>query len=104
VVLHGDEFDAVVMAHRWLAFLGDTAYNALIQLNTIVNGVRRMFHLPYWSLAKHLKRKVKNAVEVISHFEEAGRPPRAAARCPGRGLRPHSHRRDPPDRRRHLLQ
>ena len=71
LVLHGDEFDAVVMAHRWLAFLGDAAYDALIQLNTIVNGVRRMFHLPYWSLAKHLKRKVKNAVEVISHFEEA---------------------------------
>lgn len=71
LVLHGDEFDAVVMAHRWLAFLGDAAYDALIQLNTVVNGVRRMLRLPYWSLAKYAKRKVKNAVELISRFEEA---------------------------------
>ena len=25
LVLHGDEFDAVMLAHRWLAFLGDAA-------------------------------------------------------------------------------
>ena len=71
LVLHGDEFDAVVMAHRWLAFLGDAAYDALIQLNIVVNGVRRALRLPYWSLAKYAKRKVKNAVELISRFEEA---------------------------------
>ena len=23
LVLHGDEFDTIVLAHRWLAFLGD---------------------------------------------------------------------------------
>lgn len=26
LVLHGDEFDAVMLAHRWLAFVGDAAY------------------------------------------------------------------------------
>ncbi len=70
LVLHGDEFDAVMLAHRWLAFLGDTAYTLLLKLNVIVNGVRRKLGLPYWSLSKHAKHKVKNAVEFISRFEE----------------------------------
>jgi len=71
LVLHGDEFDAIMLAHRWLAFLGDTAYTFLMHLNVAVNGVRRRLNLPYWSLSKHAKRKVKNAVEFISRFEEA---------------------------------
>lgn len=71
LVLHGDEFDAIVLAHRWLAFLGDAAYTLLLKLNVVVNAARRRFGLPYWSLSKHAKRKVKNAVEFISRFEEA---------------------------------
>lgn len=71
LVLHGDEFDAVVMAHKWLAFAGDAAYGFLMRLNVAVNAVRRRFDLPYWSLSKHAKHKVKNAVEFISRFEEA---------------------------------
>jgi Uncharacterized protein conserved in bacteria len=71
LVLHGDEFDAVVMCHRWLAFLGDAAYGLLLRLNVGINAVRRRFDLPYWSIAKHAKHKVKNAVEFISRYEEA---------------------------------
>lgn len=71
MVTHGDEFDAVVMCHRWLAFLGDFAYELLLRSNVWINAVRQMFDLPYWSLAKHAKHKVKNAVEFISRFEEA---------------------------------
>jgi len=71
LVLHGDEFDAVVMAHKWLAFAGDAAYGFLMRMNVVVNAVRRRFNLPYWSLSKHAKHKVKNAVEFISRFEEA---------------------------------
>ena len=71
LVLHGDEFDAVVMAHRWLAFFGDAAYGFLMRCNVGVNWFRRRFGLPYWSLSKHAKRKVKNAVEFISRFEDA---------------------------------
>ena len=71
LVLHGDEFDAVVMGHKWLAFLGDAAYELLMRANILVNGVRRAFNLPYWSLSKHAKQKVKNAVEFISRFEDA---------------------------------
>ena len=71
LVLHGDEFDAVVLGHRWVALLGDAAYTLLMKLNVGVNAVRRRFGLPYWSLSKHAKHKVKNAVEFISRFEEA---------------------------------
>lgn len=71
LVVHGDEFDAIVLAHRWLAFLGDWAYRTLMQLNVAVNTFRRSFGMEYWSLSKHAKHKVKGAVSVISRFEEA---------------------------------
>ena len=69
LVLHGDEFDAVVLAHRWLAFLGDAAYEWLMRANVVVNHIRQWLGLPYWSLSKHAKHKVKNAVEFISRYE-----------------------------------
>jgi UDP-2,3-diacylglucosamine pyrophosphatase LpxH len=71
LVLHGDEFDAVVLYARWLAMLGDAAYIAMMKLNTLVNNLRARWGLPYWSLSKHAKHKVKNAVEFISRFETA---------------------------------
>ncbi|WP_404334527.1 UDP-2,3-diacylglucosamine diphosphatase [Sphingomonas sp. MMS12-HWE2-04] len=70
LVLHGDEFDAITMSHRWLAHLGDYAYEALMALNRWMNAGRRLFGLPYWSLSKYAKQKVKNAVSFISKFEE----------------------------------
>jgi UDP-2,3-diacylglucosamine pyrophosphatase LpxH len=70
MVLHGDEFDAVMLAHRWLAFVGDAAYTMIMALNRWVNAVRRRLDLPYWSLSKMAKHKVKNAVEFISRYEE----------------------------------
>ena len=70
LVLHGDEFDAIMLAHRWLAVVGDAAYTALMALNRRVNQVRRWLGMPYWSLSKMAKHKVKNAVAFISRFEE----------------------------------
>jgi len=70
MVLHGDEFDAVMLAHRWLAVVGDAFYIGLMSLSRWVNVVRRKLGLPYWSLSKIAKHKVKNAVEFISRYEE----------------------------------
>jgi UDP-2,3-diacylglucosamine pyrophosphatase LpxH len=70
LVLHGDEFDAVTLAQPWLAHVGDVAYGALMVLNRWVNAGRRRLGMPYWSLSKHAKAKVKNAVAFISRFEE----------------------------------
>lgn len=70
MVLHGDEFDAVMLSHRWLAFLGDALYHFMMGLNHWVNAGRRRLGLPYWSLSKMAKHKVKNAVEFIGKYEE----------------------------------
>jgi UDP-2,3-diacylglucosamine pyrophosphatase LpxH len=70
LVLHGDEFDAVMLSHRWLAYLGDAAYELTMALSRQVNHVRRWLGLPYWSLSKYAKSKVKNAIAFITKFEE----------------------------------
>lgn len=71
LVLHGDEFDGVVLYARWLAFLGDYAYTLLLQLNRLLNRIRKLRGLPYWSLSAQIKKRVKNAVQFISSFEQA---------------------------------
>jgi UDP-2,3-diacylglucosamine pyrophosphatase LpxH len=71
LVAHGDECDGVMIYAKWLAILGDTAYVAALTLNTWFNAVRRRLGLPYWSLSKYLKHRVKNAVQFISNYEHA---------------------------------
>ncbi len=71
LVVHGDQFDSVVLYARWLAFLGDHAYSLLLSLNNVFNNIRRYLGMPYWSLSAYLKGKVKNAVAYVSLFEEA---------------------------------
>ena len=71
LVMHGDEFDAVVTNSRAVALLGGSLYNTLLNLNSLVNLIRRKLGFPYWSLAKTLKHRVKRAVNYISNFETA---------------------------------
>jgi UDP-2,3-diacylglucosamine pyrophosphatase LpxH len=71
LITHGDRFDGVVLYARWLALLGDLAYRAMLRANVVFNAVRRRLKLPYWSLSAYLKKRVKNAVQHISNFEEA---------------------------------
>lgn len=71
LVIHGDQFDGVVKYARWLAILGDTAYNSVLKVNTGFNIIRRKLGFSYWSLSAYLKHKVKNAVEYISNYEHA---------------------------------
>ena len=71
LVLHGDQFDSVVKYSPFLSKVGSSMYSQLLFLNRIINGARRLVGLPYWSLAAHLKHKVKNVVSYIGKFEEA---------------------------------
>jgi UDP-2,3-diacylglucosamine pyrophosphatase LpxH len=71
LVIHGDIFDLVVQNARWLAHLGDRAYDFAIQMNRLVNFFRRMFGVGYWSLSQWAKQKVKKAVNYIGAFETA---------------------------------
>lgn len=71
-LIHGDEYDQVTRHHRWVAVLGDVAYNALVRINLIISRLRRLFHRPgYWSLAGYAKQKVKKAASFIFDFEDA---------------------------------
>jgi UDP-2,3-diacylglucosamine pyrophosphatase LpxH len=71
LVVHGDEFDAVVRHAAWLGFAGDIAYRALLALNTLFNRLRRRLGFGYWSLSAFLKSRVKNALQFIDSFETA---------------------------------
>jgi UDP-2,3-diacylglucosamine pyrophosphatase LpxH len=69
LMLHGDQFDGVVKYAKWLAVLGDWAYETMLSVNHYYNIVRRKLGYPYWSLSAYLKNQVKNAVSFISDFE-----------------------------------
>ncbi|QRY78902.1 UDP-2,3-diacylglucosamine diphosphatase [Pseudomonas sp. PDNC002] len=71
LVIHGDQFDVITRYHKWLAFLGDSAYEFTLTLNRWLNHWRRRYGYGYWSLSAYLKHKVKTAVNFISDFEEA---------------------------------
>lgn len=70
LVTHGDQFDTVVVCHRWLSVLGDWSYTNLVRLNRVVNWFRKRLGLPYWSLAGAVKRRVKHAVSFITRYEQ----------------------------------
>jgi UDP-2,3-diacylglucosamine pyrophosphatase LpxH len=70
LIIHGDQFDTVVMNMRWLAYLGDRAYELAIFANRLVTRVRRMMGLPYWSFSSWAKVKVKQAVNFIGAFQD----------------------------------
>jgi UDP-2,3-diacylglucosamine pyrophosphatase LpxH len=69
LVLHGDEFDVVVRNARFIAHLGDWAYDAAIALNIWIARARRALGLPYWSFSAWAKLQVKRAVNFIGEFQ-----------------------------------
>ncbi len=71
LVLHGDEFDAVMTHSPWLARLGDMAYEGALWINWILNGFRTSLGMRSWSLSQYLKHRVKDAVNALSDFEES---------------------------------
>jgi len=71
LVIHGDQFDVVVKNAKWLAHIGDWAYNFALKTNGAINWFRRRLGKGYWSLSAWAKEKVKGAVSVIGRFEEA---------------------------------
>jgi len=70
-VTHGDLFDGVIQCAKWLALVGDNLYSFTLQLNRSLNSLRARLGLPYWSLSKYLKAKVKRAVSYVGDFEAA---------------------------------
>jgi UDP-2,3-diacylglucosamine pyrophosphatase LpxH len=69
LVIHGDEFDAVVKKAHWLAVIGDIAYDVAWAANGVLNWARRLMGMPYWSLSAFLKYQVKRIVNYAVNYE-----------------------------------
>lgn len=83
LVVHGDIFDTVTSKLRWIAKLGDTGYTFLLWLNRHYNARRRKRGLPYYSLSKTIKQKVKQAVSFITEYEKSLCDVAKEERCDG---------------------
>ena len=70
-VTHGDLFDGVIQCAKWLAYMGDRTYEITLKINRHLNSWRAQLGLPYWSLSRYLKARVKRAVSYVSDFEVA---------------------------------
>jgi UDP-2,3-diacylglucosamine pyrophosphatase LpxH len=70
-IIHGDYFDGVVQCAKWLAYVGDNLYELTLKLNRYLNSLRARLGMPYWSLSRYLKHKVKTAVSYVTSFEQA---------------------------------
>jgi UDP-2,3-diacylglucosamine pyrophosphatase LpxH len=81
LVTHGDLFDGITKLAPWLAFLGDKAYDFVLNLNSWFNAARHRLGFGYWSLSRFLKHKVKSSANFIFQFER-----NLAAYCRKRGF------------------
>jgi UDP-2,3-diacylglucosamine pyrophosphatase LpxH len=71
LVLHGDEFDAVVRGKSLGVLLGGFACRQLLQLNRFVHWLHDLVGRPYWSLAQHVKARFPGADRYIERFRAA---------------------------------
>lgn len=70
LIIHGDQFDVVIKNAKWLAHVGDWAYEAALNLSTWLNKFRRLWGGQYWSMSRWAKYKVKSAVNFIGDYED----------------------------------
>ena len=69
-VIHGDVFDLVTSRYSWLSKIGDVGYTLLMWANKYYNNRRLKKGLPYYSLSREIKKKVKASVSYISDYEK----------------------------------
>ena len=71
LVIHGDEFDALLKCGPIEVLFGSAAYRTLLVLNRLVHWVHDLLRRPYWSLAQHIKLRIGNAVRYVEKFQRA---------------------------------
>ena len=71
LVLHGDQFDAVVRGRPLGVLLGSFACRTLLSLNRFVHWLHDLSGRPYWSLAQHVKSRFGGAKRYIDRFRKA---------------------------------
>lgn len=69
-VTHGDIFDTMTITKKWLTIFGDMGYDFLLNLNPLINFVRRKLGIKrYWSLSGQLKDNLRNSLHFIEDYE-----------------------------------
>lgn len=71
LLLHGDQFDNEVCFGRAQTWIGDKGYDLLLFLNRWYNAIRVKHGYPYWSLAGHIKTRIRGANDAIAHYRQA---------------------------------
>lgn len=71
LVLHGDQFDAVVRRRSPGVFLGSLACRTLLALNRFTHWLHDLSGRPYWSLAQHVKSRFGVAKRYVDRFRQA---------------------------------
>jgi UDP-2,3-diacylglucosamine pyrophosphatase LpxH len=71
LVLHGDQFDAVVRGESLGVLLGGFACRSLLTLNRFVHWLHDLVGRPYWSLAQHVKSRFGGAKRYVERFQDA---------------------------------
>jgi UDP-2,3-diacylglucosamine pyrophosphatase LpxH len=69
-VFHGDIIDVFITKYKWIAKIGSIGYDLALWLNRQYNNYRRWKGLPYQSISKKIKARVKQATNYINDFEE----------------------------------
>ena len=70
LITHGDRFDSVTQNYKWVAILGDIAYQFMMGINKIYNQYRSWRGKPYYSISKAAKAAVKSIVSSSDQFEK----------------------------------
>ncbi|RJG37443.1 UDP-2,3-diacylglucosamine diphosphatase [Motilimonas pumila] len=71
LVVHGDEFDAMVCYSKLTSFIGDISYDLLLFLNRQLYRLRKRFGFRYWSLAGYIKQRIPKAAVAIARYRQA---------------------------------
>ena len=82
-VTHGDLFDSITSKLKWIAKLGDIGYTFLLWINRHYNVYREKKGMPYYSISKVIKAKVKSAVSFISDYENELAKVAKSRKCDG---------------------
>ncbi len=69
-IFHGDVFDVTMQHSKWLAKLGAVGYDTLIVINSFVNWCLTAMGRQKMSFSQKIKKKFKDAVKFIDHFEQ----------------------------------
>lgn len=69
-IFHGDVLDIFITKIKWLALIGSIGYDIALWLNRMYNWYREKRNLPYYSISKEIKNKIKSAVNFINDFED----------------------------------